>query len=93
VTGLFALGAPVASAQIWPGVGTTANIGGLSGPSGCASNAPAGTGPAGGTTGQACGEVLSYIGPAIGEVASVIGPNVIGVNLAPIVVSAGPVGP
>jgi hypothetical protein len=93
--GVLAVAAPVSSASIftWPaGLPDINTVGGQSGPLGCGSNAPAGNGPAGGTTGQACGSVLSFIGPAVGQVATVIGPTIIGATvLAPITVSAGPV--
>lgn len=97
VTSLFAVGTPVASAQVFPfpgGLGTTTGIGGQAGPQLCGSNAPAGTGYAGGTTAQNCGTALSFIGPAIGEVASTIGPTIIGPGIVgnTITVSAGPVG-
>ena|ERR1700719_729275 len=91
---VFALAAPVssASAQGWPFPSPNVNtVGGQLGPQGCGINTPAGVGTAGGTTGQSCGAVLSFIGPAIGQVATVIGPTVIGsVVLAPVIVSAGP---
>jgi hypothetical protein len=94
--GVFAVAAPVSSASIftWPvGLPSINSVGGQAGTYGCGSNAPAGNGPAGGTTNQSCGAVLSFIGPSIGEIASVVGPTVIGSPvLAPITVSAGPVG-
>jgi hypothetical protein len=97
VMSLFAAGAPVAGAQVFPfpgGLGTATGIGGQAGPQLCGSNAPAGTGYAGGTIAEGCGTALSFIGPAIGEVASTIGPTIIGPGVVgnAITVSAGPVG-
>jgi hypothetical protein len=82
-----------ASAYTFPFSGSpTSAVGGLSGPSGCASNAPAGVGPTGGTTAQTCGGVLSFVGPAIGSVGSVVGPTIIGATVfAPVTASNGPV--
>jgi hypothetical protein len=92
---VFAVAAPVSSASAWSWPFDTPNfdtIGGQIGPMGCGVNAPAGVGTAGGTTGESCGAVLSFVGPAIGQVATVIGPTIIGgVVLAPISVSAGPI--
>jgi hypothetical protein len=92
--GVFALGAPIADAQVFPFpfVGPTNTIGQANGPAGCMANSPAGVGFAGGTTANSCGTVLSFIGPAIGEVASVVGPTIIGpaTVLSPVVTAAGP---
>jgi hypothetical protein len=75
------------------GMGGTPSVGGQTGSFGCGSNTPSGNGPAGGTTNQACGTVLAFIGPSVGQIASVVGPTIIGSTvLAPITVSAGPVG-
>jgi hypothetical protein len=72
-----------------PGVNA---VGGQTGSFGCGSNAPAGNGPAGGTTSQTCGSVLSFIGPSIGQIASVIGPTIIGSTVVgQVTVSSGPV--
>ncbi|HWE12529.1 MAG TPA: hypothetical protein VG365_03405 [Solirubrobacteraceae bacterium] len=71
---------------------STPTVGGQAGSFGCAANTPSGNGPAGGTTNQACGSVLSFIGPSVGQIATVVGPTIIGATvLAPITVSAGPV--
>jgi hypothetical protein len=94
-TGALALVAPVysASAQITPFGIPGGGVGGPDtalGPSVCPSTAPTTIGPAGGTTAQACGDLLSFVGPAIGQISSTIGPTIIGTNVAPITVSAGP---
>jgi hypothetical protein len=92
---VFAVAAPASSASAYSWPSSTPNfntVGGQLGPQGCGVNAPAGVGTAGGTTGESCGAVLSFIGPAIGQIATVIGPTVIGsAVLAPVTVSAGPV--
>jgi hypothetical protein len=92
-TGLPGTGAGVGSV---PGIGATVGnatgVGGQSGSFGCGANTPSTNGPAGGTTNQACGSVLSFIGPSVGEVASVVGPTIIGSTVVGQVnVSAGPV--
>jgi hypothetical protein len=98
--GVFAVAAPVSSASAftwpvnstWGGVPKVNNFGGQGGGFGCAENFPTGVGPAGGTTNQACGPGLTFIGPSVGQVASVVGPTIIGSTvLAPINTSAGPV--
>lgn len=93
--GVFAFTAPVSSATIfpWPTALPGSNsVGGQAGSFGCGSNAPAGNGPAGGTTVQSCGSVLAFVGPSIGQVANVIGPTIIGATIvSPVTVSAGPV--
>jgi hypothetical protein len=84
-----ALGAPMASAEFWPG--PTNAVGQLNGPAGCQADFPAGVGFAGGTTANNCGAVASFTGPADGEVANVTGPVITGAAvLAPVVVTAGP---
>jgi hypothetical protein len=73
-------------------IGTSTGVGGQAGSFGCGSNTPSTNGPAGGTTNQACGSVLSFIGPSVGEIASVVGPTIIGSTvIGQVSVSAGPV--
>jgi hypothetical protein len=102
VSGAGAQTLPVGPPGIGPGlgglpviggaVGTSTGVGGQAGSFGCGSNTPSTNGPAGGTTNQACGSVLSFIGPSVGEIASVVGPTIIGSTvIGQVNVSAGPV--
>jgi hypothetical protein len=91
--GVFALGAPIADAQVFPFpfVGPTNVVGQANAPTGCQANSPVGVGFAGGDTANVCGTVASYTSPAIGQITNVTGGVFIGPQiLAPVVTTAGP---